>query len=312
MDASESTGRDDLTTEEAFGVVDALRGAGHPLLILSGGEPLLRDDLEAIAGRAAAAGMPVALGTSGILLTHERAQRLRRAGVTAAAISLDSTDPHQHDAFRGAPGAFAGALAGMDACQEAGIRVQANVTVTPDNLDEVESVLSLAAGHGATSAQVFCFVPTGRAKDWVGPDEYEALLARLLGRVEELPLPVRPTCAPQFIRIADELGVTRPGWQRGCLAGVAYCRVAPNGDLTPCPYLPVAVGSLLSEPFATLWQDAPVFAALRDPERLHGACGACEYRARCGGCRARAYAVSGDLLGPEPLCPHVPGAGRAA
>lgn len=312
MDASGRSGSGDLSTEEAFGVVDAVRAAGRPLLVLSGGEPLLRDDLEGIAARATTAGLPVALGTSGVLLSPERARGLRAAGVTAAAISLDSTDPGRHDAFRGASGAFAGAIAGMQACREAGIRIQANVTVTPDNIDEIEAILSLAADNGAVSSQVFCLVPTGRGRDWAGPADYEALLVRLLGRIDELPLPVRPTCAPQFMRIADELGVTRPEWRRGCLAGTAYCRIAPNGDLTPCPYLPVVVGSLLAEPFATLWQDAPVFAALRDPDRLHGACGACEYRARCGGCRARAYAVGGDLLGPEPWCPHVPGAGRAA
>ncbi len=312
LDASGRSDEGDLSTEEAFGVVDSLSAAGRPLLILSGGEPLLRTDLEAIAARASAAGLGVALGTSGTLLTPERARRLRASGVTAAAISLDSTDPETHDAFRGATGAFAGAVVGMRACREAGIRVQANVTVTPDNCDGIEEVLSLAAANGAVSAQVFCLVPTGRGESWNGPSEYEALLARLLGRIDDLPFPVRPTCAPQFMRIADQLGVMRREWQRGCLAGTAYCRVAPNGDLTPCPYLPVVAGSLRTEPFAALWQNAPVFAALRDPDRLHGACGDCEYRARCGGCRARAYAVGGDMLGPEPWCPHVPGCGRAA
>lgn len=312
LDASSRSGEEDLTTEEAFGVVDALSAAGRPLLILSGGEPLLRDDLEAIAARAAEGGLPVALGTSGTLLSPERAVRLREAGVTAAAISLDSTDPHCHDLFRGASGAFAGAVAGMRACHEAGIRVQTNVTVTFDNIDGLEAVLSLAADHGAVSAQVFCVVPTGRARDWDGPADYEGLLTRLLDGIDDLPLPVRPTCAPQFMRIADELGVMRPEWRRGCLAGTAYCRVTPNGDLTPCPYLPVTAGSLLEAPFAALWQDAPVFVALRDPDRLRGACGACDHRARCGGCRARAYAVSGDLLGPDPWCPYVPGTAGAA
>lgn len=312
MDASLSSADTDLSTEQAFDVVDALSAAGRPLLVLTGGEPLLRADLEAIAGRAAAAGLRVALGTSGVLLTSARAERLRASGVTAAAISLDSTEPGVHDAFRRTQGAFAGAIAGMEACREAGIRVQANVTVTPENCDGIEAILSLAADSGATSAQVFCHVPTGRGRSWDGPSGYEALVARLVERIDDLPLPVRPTCAPQFMRIADELGVARREWRRGCLAGTAYCRITPRGDLTPCPYLPVTAGSLLTDSFAALWQDAAVFAALRDPDRLRGACGGCEHRDRCGGCRARAYAVGGDMLGPDPLCSRVSGCGRAA
>ncbi len=314
IDASSRTGADDLDTAGALAVVETLAAAGRPLLILSGGEPLLRDDLEVIAARASEAGLSVALGTSGTRLTLERALALREAGVVAAAISLDSVDPARHDAFRGRKGAFLGAIAGCRACGEAGIRVQANVTVTPENQDEIEAILALAADLGASSAQVFFLVPTGRGRTCASPDPeaYETLLHRVLSRLDDLPLPVRPTCAPQFMRIADELGLARPEWRQGCLAGIAYCRITPTGDLTPCPYLPVTAGSLVTASFASLWQEAPVLRALRDPDRRRGSCGVCEHRSRCGGCRARAYAQTGDWLGPEPWCPHVPATGGAA
>ena len=314
IDASTRAGADDLDTAGALAVVDALAVAGRPLLVLSGGEPLLRDDLELIAARASEAGLPVALGTSGTMLTPDRAGTLRDAGVSAAAISLDSVDPHRHDAFRGRKGAFSGAVAGCRACAEAGIRLQANVTVTPENQDELEAILTLAADLGANSAQVFFLVPTGRGRDCtpLSPEAYEALLRRVLARLDDLPLPVRPTCAPQFMRVADELGLSRPEWRQGCLAGVSYCRITPNGDLTPCPYLPVVTGSLVTTPFARLWQESPIFRGLRDPDRRNGRCGVCEHRSRCGGCRARAYAHTGDWLGSEPWCPHLPAAGRAA
>lgn len=182
------------------------------------------------------------------------------------------------------------------------------MTVTRPVLADVEGVLALGESLGVRDYQVFFPVETGRGSGpgQGNPREYEDLIREVLLRYRESNLRVRPTCAPQFRRIAEEAGIENPGWSRGCMAGISYCRIYATGEVTPCPYLPVSAGNLRTTPFARIWQDAEnsVLARFRaEPRDLSGKCGRCDYRDLCGGgCRVRAYGAGGDLAAEDPFC----------
>ncbi len=316
-----------LTTHEAFRVLDQIRRTGSPVVVLSGGEPLMRDDLEAITRYGTELGLRMVLGTSGYFLNPERAERLRNAGIRAAAISLDAATPDVHDALRGVPGSWERAVSAIRSCQDAGIPVQINMTALRPDAGDVESVVRFGKGLGVRDYQVFFPVPTGRARGNAPatPQDYETVIREVLLAHRDGDVNLRPTCAPQFRRIADQAGILNPAWGRGCIAGITYCRIYANGDVTPCPYLPARAGNVRETPFDEIWAASPLFAALRDPSRLAGKCGRCEYRDVCGGCRARAYrgpdmtsprwcdglerpaAGAADVCGEDPWCPYEPG-----
>jgi radical SAM protein with 4Fe4S-binding SPASM domain len=316
-----------LSYEEACSVIDEICRTGTPVVVLSGGEPLMRDDLCKIAQYGTERGLRMVLGTSGYYLDRPMAGRLQEAGIRAAAVSIDSAHPGTHDALRGVPGAWERAVAAVRNCRDAGIPVQVNMTAVRPSVTDVEDVVALGRDLGVKDFQIFFPVPTGRAareKD-LSPEAYESVIQQVLLRYRNGDINLRPTCAPQFRRIADSLGITNPIWGRGCIAGITYCRIYANGDVTPCPYLPVSAGNVRSTPFNVIWEDSPVFTALRDPSRLTGKCGRCEYKPVCGGCRARAWrggegipsrwcdglekpaAVAGELCAEDPWCPYEPG-----
>jgi radical SAM protein with 4Fe4S-binding SPASM domain len=317
----------ELSTAEGKLLIDQIAEVSRPLLILSGGEPLLRHDVFELAGYATGKGLAVAMGTNGTLITDPVAQRLKSCGVKAVAISIDSHVPEQHDTFRGRAGAWEQAVQGIDACVRNGIRVQVNTTVTLQNFSGVERVMDLARQHGATSFHLFFLVPTGRGTGIqdIPPDMYEDMIRRTLDILEQGDgrLRIRPVCAPQFVRIASQKGLDLTEWGRGCVAGLTYCRIYPTGEVTPCPYLPINLGNALNTGFKDIWFHSPVLTRLRDFNNLGGKCGVCEYRNACGGCRARAYGVGGpardcgglhepedpggDYLAEEPWCPYIPG-----
>ncbi|HII98654.1 MAG TPA: radical SAM protein [Methanoregula sp.] len=327
VDAGEREGDDVLSTQEAFSVIDQIRRTGSPIVVLSGGEPLARDDLCDIARYGTEKGLRMVIGTSGYLLDRRMAGLLLDAGIRAAAISIDSADPEVHDTLRGMPGSWERAVQAVDHCREAGIGVQINMTAVRPSLEEIEGVVVLGKDRGVRDFQVFFPVPTGRAagSSPLPPREYEAVIRQVLLLHRDGDVNLRPTCAPQFRRIADEAGISNPAWGRGCIAGITYCRIYANGDVTPCPYLPVRVGNVREMPFDEIWTSSPVLAALRDPARLTGKCGRCGYAPVCGGCRARAYrgpemvsprwcdglerpdTAAGDIFGEDPWCPYVPG-----
>ncbi|MBC7105273.1 MAG: putative heme d1 biosynthesis radical SAM protein NirJ2 [Firmicutes bacterium] len=294
----------ELSTAEGLALVDEIARAGFRILIFSGGEPLLREDLPDLIARARERGLRPVLGTNGTLIDRAAARELLRAGAAAAGISLDSLRPEYHDRFRGRAGAWRDAVAGMEACRAAGLPFQVHTTVTRHNRHEVEALTDLAVEMGAQAHHVFFLVAVGRAASLadadLDPEGYEELLRRLLLKGREVPIEVKPTCAPQFMRLARQMGVpTR--YTRGCLAGIAYCLVGPTGDVQPCAYLDLVVGNVREAPFGEIWRRSPVLAALR-AGRYRGRCGRCRYREICGGCRARAFAATGDYLGEEPRC----------
>jgi radical SAM protein with 4Fe4S-binding SPASM domain len=330
--------RGELSTDECRRVIDEIAEINpNVFLILTGGEPFLRRDLFEIAAHAAEKRFTTVFGTNGVLLREREAKLMRAHGVLGASISLDSTDAKKHDAFRRLPNAWEGAVRATKVLNAEGLDFSLHMSVTDWNVGEVPAMVDLAKELGAKVLNFFFLVRTGRGKDLtdIDPAAYERLLtwlAKVQGAGQGRPpagpatgfedpwstpvgradgLLIRAKCAPHFRRILWELNPSSPllkNYAHGsCPAGKYYCRITPEGDVTPCPYMPVAAGSLRRSSFADLWRGAPVFDDLRDPQ-LKGRCGACEFSTICGGCRCRAYATYGDYLAEDPACGYEPGA----
>lgn len=296
----------ELTTAEGMALIDEIAGAGFKIMIFSGGEPLLRPDIYTLVAHARKKGLRPVFGTNGVLIEKESARRLKEAGAMAMGISLDSIDPGQHDSWRGVRGAWEAAVRGMEECRRAELSFQINTTVMDWNYSQVEALTDFAVEKGAAAHHIFFLVPAGRAvnieEESLRTEQYENLLRRIMKKQLEVDIELKPTCAPQFMRIARQMGL-KMRFSKGCLAGIAYCVISPRGDVQPCAYLNMPLGNVKEVPFGRLWRDNPVLNRLRS-EEYRGACGSCEYRKICGGCRARAYFYHDDYMGEEPWCRH--------
>lgn len=298
-----------MDTARAFDLIDQLAAFASPMLVVSGGEPLLRPDLYEVGAHAVRRGLAAALATNGVLVGEMEARAIRRAGFRRVSVSLDGADAATHDALRGAPGAFEAAVMGIRRLREAGLPVQINATLTRLSRGQAGGIHRLACELGCVALHYFLFIPTGCGKS-LGAEhmleaaEYERLLKDILALALESPIHVRTTCAPQMVRLLEGRAPVRrgPPIASGCLAGRSVCFVSSTGRVFPCGYLPVPAGDLAETSLADIWRDSPVFRALRDPASLKGACAACELQASCGGCRARAQARAGDFLGEDPMC----------
>lgn len=337
----------ELSTEECFSVMDEIAAVNrNVLLILTGGEPLLRPDIFDLGGYAAEKGFTVVLGTNGFLLRQKQAKAMRQYRIEGASISLDSTDPSRHDAFRQLPGAWQGAIQATESLRAEGLPFSLHMSVTDWNVNEIPAMIDLARTLGAKVLNLFFLVRTGRGEGLtdITPEQYERILTTLaraqgvgpprlssgqapqpsssqadtttddpwgaaLGRAGDML--IRAKCAPFFRRILYGLDPASPllrNYAEGsCPAGRHYCRIMPDGDVTACPYMPVVAGNLRRVPFDVLWREAALFNDLRGG-RLGGRCGACEFSKVCGGCRCRAYATYGDYLAEDPACAYQPGA----
>ncbi|HMB54509.1 MAG TPA: radical SAM protein [Thermoanaerobaculia bacterium] len=305
----------ELTTDEVKRISDEILALNpSPMFVLSGGEPLLRTDLEDIARHAKQGGATVVVGTNGTGLTAERISSLQEAGVTGVAISVDSLTERYHDRFRHGDGALSDTLAAVDRLREARLDFLVQTTVTKGNRAELPEIAAWAADSGAVCFNVYFLVETGRGEGMRGlaPEENEEVLDSLvgLGRDYRGRMMVRSKCEPQIMRHVHAADPDSPllNYATRCPCGIQYCRITPEGKVTPCPYLPAEAGDLREQSFAEVWNDSEVFRALREGE-LEGRCGSCEYRAICGGCRARAYAGGGGLLGTDESCAYQPAEG---
>jgi radical SAM protein with 4Fe4S-binding SPASM domain len=306
----------ELDTDACRRIIDQIIEVNpSPLLILSGGEPLVRTDLEAIATHASRAGATVVVGTNGTGLSTDRIDTLMESGVRGVALSVDSLNPTYHDRFRHGEGALEETLAAVDRLGDAGLDFLIQFSVTRGNRHELDDVASWAERVGAVCLNVYFLVETGRGEGMRGlaPEENDEILARLaeLQREYRGRLMIRSKCQPQLMRHIYESDPESPllHYRTRCPCGVQYCRITPEGKVTPCPYMPEVAGDLTGSSFGEIWRDATVFRLLREGE-LGGKCGRCEYREVCGGCRARAYAVDGDLLGPDESCAYEPAGHR--
>jgi radical SAM protein with 4Fe4S-binding SPASM domain len=313
--------RSELGTEECFRVIDEIAAfAPECLTILTGGEPLLRRDILEIVRRAAERGLWVVVGTNGVRITDNVARRLAEAGARGLSLSLDALDPERHDHFRNVRGAWRNTVEGAEILNRAGLPFIVQTTAGSHNLGALEAIADFA--HDRLAARVwnlYFLVPTGRGQfvSDMTPAQYDEVLASLhrIQRKYDRRMLVNAKCAPHYIKtVLENAGTetdpkirTYSGGAGGCPAGTHYMGIRPNGDVTPCPYLPVFAGSLRRSPLADLWTTSELFTGIRRRSSLGGRCGACEMNAHCGGCRARAYGMTGDLMAEDPLCTHTPG-----
>ncbi|WFA09365.1 radical SAM protein [Tissierella sp. Yu-01] len=297
---------DELTTEEGKELFDQMIKAGMNVIVLSGGEPMLRDDIFELITYAKLKGMTVLMGSNGTLITKEKANMLRECGLSAIAISIDSLDPQKHNLFRGSDTAFIKAIEGVNNCVDAELRVQLNCTITKNNLNEIEKIADFASELGAVSSHMLFLVDTGRGRDIkevsLSKTEYKEAINQIIHKDLELNIRVKPTCAPQYKVESLLKGIEPKANSRGCIAGISYCSILPNGDVHICPYAPVKVASVREESFDYIWENNEVFKKLRDYKSYKGKCGHCKYINLCGGCRARAFSSSGDWLEEDPYC----------
>lgn len=317
----------ELTTEECFKLVDQIMEGGNPILILTGGEPLMRSDVFVIGSYAANRGLRVVMGTNGTLISQEVAAALKKIPISRVGVSLDFPRAELQDVFRGQKGAFEAALAGIANALNAGIEIQINSTITSKNVDLLDELIALALDVGAVAFHPFLLVPTGRGKGLqsleLPPEQYEETLNKIYEKQQEIGdrLFFKPTDVPHYMRVVkqrkgesanSETTVPKPGGHpanvmtRGCLAGTGFAFVSYLGKVKGCGYLDVEAGDVRKDGFSEIWANSPLFQSLRNLTNLKGKCGDCEYKRICGGCRARAYETTGDCLEAEPYCIYQP------
>ncbi|MDA8187032.1 MAG: TIGR04053 family radical SAM/SPASM domain-containing protein [Dehalococcoidales bacterium] len=322
-----------LTTEEGFRLLDQIASFSNPIIILTGGEPLLRPDIFELADYGVKKGLHMTMSPCGTSLTRQAVQKIKDVGIVRISISLDGSSAEVHDAFRGTPGAFDATIAGMRYCVEAGLGFQVNTTITRRNVDDLPRMLDTVLSVGAAAWHPFMLVPTGRGRaiqnEEVTPEQYESTLSWLEKISREQPIHIKPTCAPHYVRIMRQVAVAarregrpspagppqgHPGGHphglhaisRGCMAGDGFCFVSHVGEVYGCGFLPVLAGNIREKPFPEIYQFSPLFQQLRKYDELGGKCGYCEFRVKCGGCRARALAETGDYMAEEPYCIYEP------
>ncbi|MGD2269320.1 MAG: heme b synthase [Desulfobacterales bacterium] len=311
----------ELDTQAAFRLLDQIAEVAKPIVILTGGEPLLRRDIFDIASYGTQNGLRMVMAPNGTLITEKIAEQMIASGIKRISISLDGASKESHDRFRGVEGAFEGALNGIRLAEQAGIEFQINTTITKTNLSEIPQILKLATELGAVAHHIFLLVPTGRGKYIVDQEinarEYEQTLNWFYDQRQTTPLQLKATCAPHYYRIlrqrakkdGHKISFKSHGLDavtRGCLGGIGFCFVSHRGIVQPCGFLHVDCGDINKTSFADIWNHSEVFTDLRNYDKLTGKCGQCEYKRVCGGCRARAFEATGDILAQEPLCSYQP------
>jgi radical SAM protein with 4Fe4S-binding SPASM domain len=317
------------------------------LTILTGGEPLLRRDILEIIRRAAERELWVVVGTNGVSITENLARRLADAGARGLSLSLDALDPDRHDRFRMVRGAWRNTVEGAAILNRTGLPFIVQTTAGSHNLGELDAIADFAHDRLAARVwNLYFLVPTGRGQfvSDITPAQYDEVLASLyrIQRKYDRRMLVNAKCAPHYVKTVLENAAEtdaiptdarlrhgygshvdsaqdKPSWSGvarirtysggagGCPAGTHYMGIRPNGDVTPCPYLPVFAGNLRRAPLADLWASSELFTDIRRRTSLGGRCGECEMNGHCGGCRARAYGMTGDLMAEDPLCTHTPG-----
>jgi len=285
----------ELSFDEGCSLLSEIKNSGFKMVILSGGEPILRNDVYSLIEYGARLNLKMTMGTNGTLLTKPVVLRLKNAGLSRIGISLDSTKEELHNEFRGKPWAFQKTLEGIENCKEIKLPFQIHTTIMDFNRDEIEKIIDFSNSLGALAIHIFFLIKTGRA-DSLNEDitKYKGILAKILEKQKAIDIEVKPVCAPQFI-------LYNPRYGSGCLAGISYCCILPGGDVHPCPYLPLRIENIRNLPFSKVWEDSLIFKELRARD-YEGKCGGCDYKTLCGGCRARAYSYHLSYMGTDPLC----------
>jgi len=323
-DSVDQASPDELSTDEAFRLMDDLSRWGIGLLIIDGGEPLCREDVLDVVKYASSKGIRTTIGSNATLIDEGMAKKLREAGVMAVAISVDGVDAVTHDSFRGVSGAFEQTLRGIEACRNAGLPFQLNMVIRKDNLSQLEDMLRLAVDLGANAAEVFDLVAAGRAKHEcqelvLSLEERKQAMEQLAEAQEDYPIVIRVPGCPMYPLLLQQKQIQPrhfpkemlrrvPYYERGCAAGMpmGYIIVLSNGEVNPCMLLQVRLGNIREQSIISIWENSPVLAQLRQRELLKGECGDCSYKTTCSGCRGRAYEETGDIMATDSGCWLVP------
>jgi AdoMet-dependent heme synthase len=318
----ETCAQNELSTSEAKEMLGGLAEVGReqgtmPVIVFSGGEPLLRMDIMDLVAHSASLSLTPALATNGTLIDAGSALRLKAAGVARVSVSVDGSTAGMHDGIRGQQWSFERAMSGIAELRKAGVPFQLNFTLTRRNADDLAAVYSLAKSVGAVALHVFILVPVGCGRELADtevlePAGYEQRMLEIAGLADDDSMQVKVTCGPQYERIIRQQRKlsTGHGHSRGCLAGRGVLFVSHTGMVFPCGYLPIECGNVRNSSLGAIWRSSDELTMLRDSSKLKGKCGICQYNDVCGGCRARAYAVTRDQFAEEPSCAFVPGAGR--
>jgi radical SAM protein with 4Fe4S-binding SPASM domain len=323
---SNEAGASDLSTSQAETLVEQLAELGRrqpqmPVLVFSGGEPLCRSDLFHLVSRARQHGIILALATNGTLIDSDKARQIRDSGIARVSVSLDGATADVHDRMRQIPGAFNKAIQGIRQLRDHAVPFQINVTLTKQTAPQLHDVYELARTLGAVAVHIFMLVPVGCGQvlaetDMLSPDQYEQIMRDVHTLESRGQLQIKVTCGPHYERIKRQLRIEptaanpkseiRNPKSKGCLAGLGVLFVSHRGDVYPCGYLPIDCGNILQTTLAQIWDNNGDLARMRDTGALEGKCGICGYKQVCGGCRARAFGVTGNYLAEEPFCAYIP------
>lgn len=338
---------DELTTEDGFRFIDQVVEIGRPILVVTGGDPMMRPDVYDLLDYAVGRDLRVALSPSATgRVTRAALERVKGIGTHMLHLSLDGSSPEMHDGFRRVHGSYDRTLCILRDAVELGFIVQVGTTVSRHNVDDLAAIAERVVDIGANVWTLFFLVPTGRAQrdQMLTPAEHEQVFQWLYAFSREAPFHVRSIAAQHYRRVVlegqraerkQEQGAgspESPRWEytgtgfsasldrqrpapssmRGVNDGNGFCFVSHVGDVYPSGFLQLTAGNVRHTPLVDIYRDAPVFRELRRPDLLKGKCGRCEYRAVCGGSRARSYALTGDYLAPDPSCVYVPAPTGAA
>ncbi|MHC5199761.1 MAG: radical SAM protein, partial [Planctomycetota bacterium] len=306
----------DMTTDHAKKMIGQLADLGRkqdfmPILVFSGGEPLCRSDIFELVDEAVSQNLKCALATNGTLIDSTIAQQIKTSGVERVSVSLDGATSEIHNKLRQQDGSFERALDGIERLNDCGVPFQINMTLTRHNAHQLDDIFMLAKKLNAVAVHLFMLVPVGcgeefAAEDMLSAPEYEDLMKAVAQKEDTGDIEIKVTCGPHYERVVRELHPDQRRMSKGCLAGSGVIFVGHSGDVFPCGYLPVNCGNILQTPLADIWANSDDLACMRDADQLKGKCGVCGYKTVCGGCRARAFAATGDYMTAEPMCPYKP------
>ena len=313
----------ELTTIEGLKLIDGIAAMAHPLLVFTGGDPLEREDLFEFIAHAKARGLEVAMTPSATpRVTKEKLALAKEAGLSRCAFSLDGSVASIHDRFRGTKGSYDLTIGALDNLRELGLPIQLNTTVSRYNVDDLPRIADIAQEYNAALWSLFFLVPTGRGReqDMVSAETAERIMEWLYEQARVRSFGIKTTAAPHYRRVvlqhqkellagASQLPTGRPDLLRPRQSvndGNGFVFISHIGDVYPSGFLPVNAGNVRQSSLSDIYRNDPIFQALRDSSMLKGRCGACEFKAVCGGSRARAYAMTGDYLQEDPACAYQP------
>lgn len=328
-DAMHTPDPNELKTDEALRLIDRLAEFGSPILIFTGGDPMMRKDLHELIAYAAQKGLRCSLTpTATALPTTARLEKVRDAGIRRIALSLDAPRSEIHDDFRQVKGSWQRTMDILHRAQSIGVSVQVNTTVAKHNVDILDEMVPFLQEVGAVQWSLFFLVPTGRAQaeNMISPEEHERVFNWLYDLSKNAPFDIKATAAPMYRRVAierkrAEQGADKPvtfqgaGFQyadglnrptRGVNDGNGFLFISHVGDIQPSGFLPITAGNVRTDDVVEVYRHSQIFTDLRTPEKIKGRCGICEYRDVCGGQRGRAYGVTGDYLESDPACLYIP------